>query len=122
MTKRTLKEVRENLLEATVASKTNLQYIRAKTASNNHFEARRYIADRILKDKKLADAYSSLQKIHDTYARVIGNDAIQIRQRLEKSMMADLKRKVKNWDDIYSALKGEKNGTHKNINGSNDTN
>ena len=60
--------------------------------------------NRILKDKKLADAYSSLQKIHDTYARVIGNDAIQIRQRLEKSMMADLKRKVKNWDDIYSAL------------------
>ena len=101
---RTLKEVRENLLEATEATKTNLQYIRAKTASNNHFEARRYIADRILKDKKLADAYSSLQKIHDTYARVIGNDAIQIRQRLEKMMMADLKRKVKNWDDIYSSL------------------
>ena len=49
---RTLKEVRENLLEATVASKTNLQYIRAKTASNNHFEARRYVADQILKDKK----------------------------------------------------------------------
>ena len=68
---RTLKEVRENLLEATMASKTNLQYIRAKTASNNHFEARRYIADRILKDKKLADAYSSLQKIHDTYARAV---------------------------------------------------
>ena len=47
---RTLKEVRENLLEATVASKTNLQYIRAKTASNNHFEARRYIAKEILRD------------------------------------------------------------------------
>ena len=62
------------------------------------------VGNRILKDKKLADAYSSLQKIHDTYARVIGNDAIQIRQRLEKSMMADLKRKVKNWDEIYSAL------------------
>ena len=104
MTKRTLKEVRENLLEATEASKTNLQYIRAKTASNNHFEARRYVADQILKDKKLADAYSSLEKIHDNYARVIGNDAITIRQRLERMMMADLKRKVKNWDEIYSAL------------------
>ena len=101
---KTLKEMRIHLLQEQEASKTELQYIRAKTASNNHFEARRYIADRILKDKKLADAYSSLQKIHDTYARVIGNDAIQIRQRLEKSMMADLKRKVKNWDDIYSAL------------------
>ena len=101
---RTLKEVRENLLEATMASKTNLQYIRAKTASNNHVEARRYVADQILKDKKLADAYSSLEKIHDNYARVIGNDAITIRQRLERMMMADLKRKVKNWDEIYSAL------------------
>ena len=48
---RTLKEVRENLLEATVASKTNLQYIRAKTASNNHFEARRYIAIYLLASK-----------------------------------------------------------------------
>ena len=42
--------------------------------------------------------------IHDRYARVIGNDAITIRQRLERMMMADLKRKVKNWDDIYSAI------------------
>ena len=101
---RTLKEVRENLLEATEASKTNLQYIRAKTASNNHFEARRYIAAEILRDKKLADAYKGLEMVHDNYARVIGNDAITIRQRLERPMMAELKRKVKNWDDIYSAL------------------
>ena len=33
--------------------------------------------------------------IHDRCARVIGNDAITIRQRLEKSMMADLKEKLK---------------------------
>ena len=101
---KTLKEMRVHLLQEAEASKTELQYIRAKTASNNHFEARRYVADQILKDKKLADAYSSLEKIHDNYARVIGNDAITIRQRLERMMMADLKRKVKNWDDIYSAL------------------
>ena len=101
---KTLKEMRVHLLQEAEASKTELQYIRAKTANNNHFEARRYIADRILKDKKLADAYKALEMIHDTYARHIGNDAIQIRQRLEKTMMADLKRKVKNWDDIYSAL------------------
>ena len=53
---KTLKEMRIHLLQEQEASKTELQYIRAKTASNNHFEARRYIADRILKDKKLADA------------------------------------------------------------------
>ena len=102
MTK-TLKEMRLDLQEAE-AGKTELQYIRAKTASNNHFEARRYIADRILKDKKLADAYKSLGMIHDTYGSIIGNDAITLRQRLEKMLMSDLKRKIKNWDAVYSAL------------------
>ena len=102
MTK-TLKEFRQNLQEAE-ANKSDLQYIRAKTASNNHFEARRYIADRILKDKKLADAYKSLEMIHNTYGSIIGNDAIQIRQRLEKTLMNGLKSKIKNWDAIYSAL------------------
>ena len=102
MTK-TLKEMRLDLQEAE-AGKTELQYIRAKTASNNHFEARRYIADRILKDKKLADAYKALETIHNTYGSIIGNDAITIRQRLEKTLMNDLKRKIKNWDAVYSAL------------------
>ena len=102
MTK-TLKEMRLDLQEQE-ASKSDLQYIKAKTAYNNHFEARRYIADKILRDKKLADAYESLGKIHDTYGRYIGSDAITLRQRLEKMMIGDLKRKVKNWDAVYSAL------------------
>ena len=51
--KRNLKEfkVSQNLAEAT-ASQTDLQFIRAKTARNDHFETRRYIADKILNDKK----------------------------------------------------------------------
>ena len=101
---RTLKEVRENLLEATVASKTNLQYIRAKTASNNHFEARRYIAKEILRDTTLAASYTALEMIHDKYGRIIGNDAIQLRQRLEQMLKQDIKRKVLNWDDVWSTL------------------
>ena len=101
---RTLKEVRENLLEATEASKTNLQYIRAKTAKNDHFESRRYIAAEILRDKKLADAYSGLESVHNNYARVIGNDAITIRQRLEKMLKQDVKKKVINWDQVWSTL------------------
>ena len=102
MTK-TLKEMRLDLQEAE-ASKTNLQYIRAKTARNDHFETRRYIAAEILRDKKLADAYKALEIIHDTYGSIIGNDAITIRQRLEKILMNDLKTKIKNWDAVYSAL------------------
>jgi hypothetical protein len=102
MTK-TLKEMRLDLQEAE-ASKTDIQYVKAKTAYNNHFEARRYIADKILRDRKLADAYKALEMVHDNYGSIIGNDAIQIRQRLEKTLMNDLKRKIKNWDAIYSAL------------------
>ena len=102
MTK-TLKEMRLDLQEAE-ASKTDIQYVKAKTAYNNHFEARRYIADRILKDRKLADAYKALEMVHDNYGSIIGNDAVTIRQRLEKTLMNDLKRKIKNWDAIYSAL------------------
>src|SRR5210317_1402480 len=102
MTK-TLKEMRLDLQEAE-AGKTELQYIRAKTASNNHFEARRYIADRILKDRKLANAYKSLEMIHKTNGFVIGNDAITLKQRLEKMMVNDLKKKIQNWDAVYSAL------------------
>ncbi len=75
------------------ASPTNLQYLRAKQASNQHFEVRRYIADKILKDRKLADTYKSLETIHDTYGRVIGNDAIQLRQRLEQMLKQDVKKK-----------------------------
>ena len=100
---KTLREFRHDLQEA-MASKSDLQYIRAKTAGNNHFEARRYIADRILKDRKLADAYKSLEMIHNTYGSIIGNDAITLRQRLEKMMVNDLKKKIQNWDAVYSAL------------------
>jgi len=102
MTK-TLKEFKRDLQEAT-ASKTDIQYVEAKTAKNDHFEARRYIADKILGDKKLADAYKALEMIHDTYGRYIGSDAITLRQRLEKMLYDDLKRKVSNWSDIHGAL------------------
>ena len=62
------------------------------------------ISDKILRDKKLADAYKSLETIHDTYGRVIGNDAIQLRQRLEQMLKQDVKKKVLNWDEVWSTL------------------
>ena len=86
------------------ASPTNLQYLRAKQASNNHFEVRRYIADQIVNDKKLADAYSSLENIHKNFSNVVGNDAITLRQRLELTLKNQLKRKVINWDNVWSTL------------------
>tara|TARA_R110000803_G_scaffold192261_2_gene255044 strand:- start:499 stop:810 length:312 start_codon:yes stop_codon:yes gene_type:complete len=103
MTKKSLKEFRTHLHEAS-ASKTNLQYLRAKTARNDHFETRRYIASEILKDRKLADAYKALEMVHNDFSSVIGNDAITIRQRLEKTLKDQLRRKVSNWDEVWSEL------------------
>ena len=100
---KTLKEFKKDLKEA-VASKADIQYVAAKTDKNDHFEARRYIADKILGDKKLADAYKALEMIHVTYGRIIGGDAVTLRQRLEKMLYDDLKRKVSNWSDIHGAL------------------
>ena len=86
------------------ASQTTLQYLRSKQNSNQHFEVRRYIAQEILRDRKLADSYKALEVIHDTYGRVVGNDAIQLRQRLEQMLKQDVKRKVLNWDEVWSTL------------------
>ena len=86
------------------ASQQNLQYLRAKQASNNHFEVRRYIAKEILRDTTLAASYTALEMIHDKYGRIIGNDAIQLRQRLEQMLKQDVKRKVLNWDEVWSTL------------------
>ena len=86
------------------ASPTNLQYLRAKQASNNHFEVRRYIAKEILRDTTLAASYTALEMIHAKDGRIIGNDAIQLRQRLEQMLKQDIKRKVLNWDDVWSTL------------------
>ena len=86
------------------ASPTNLQYLRAKQANNQHFEVRRYIAQEILRDRKLADSYKALEVIHDTYGRIIGNDAIQLRQRLEQMLKQDVNKKVLNWEEIWRTL------------------
>ena len=100
--KRNLKDfkVSQNLAEAT-ASQTDLQFIRAR---NDHFETRRYIADKLLNDKDLALTYKSLDMIHSKYGSLIGNDAVQLRARLEKMLKDKLKQKVSNWDKVHSEL------------------
>ena len=102
MTK-TLKEFKQEINEA-VASKQDIQYIEAKTDANQHFEARRYIADRILKDKQLADFYKSLDYVHTKFYSAHKGDTVQLRQRIEKTMYDMVKRKVSNWSDILGAL------------------
>jgi hypothetical protein len=102
MTK-TLKEFKQELNEA-VASKQDIQYVAAKTDRNEHFEARRYIADKILNDKKLADFYKSLEYVHDKFYSSHSGQTVMLRQRIEKDFYAMIKRKITNWSDILGAL------------------
>ena len=61
------------------------------TDRNDHFGARFELA-RLMKDKQLMGFYDSLEKMHTTLPRgVIGNDAINIRQRLERLLRDRLK-------------------------------
>ena len=65
------------------------------TDRNDHFGARFELA-RLMKDKQLMGFYDSLEKMHTTLPRgVIGNDAITIRQRLERLLRDRLKSKLK---------------------------
>ena len=67
-------------------------------------EVQKLLAKEILRDTTLAASYTALEMIHDKYGRIIGNDAIQLRQRLEQMLKQDIKRKVLNWDDVWSTL------------------
>jgi hypothetical protein len=48
--------------------------------------------------------YSALEVVHDNYASVVGNDAISLRQKLERELQKQLKQKVSNWDEVWSDL------------------
>jgi hypothetical protein len=87
---KTLKEVRLGLLAEATASKTDLQYIRAKTARNDHFATRIYIADRILGDKDLANAYKSLEYLHNK--RYVGDDAVILKTKIRKIFTDNIKK------------------------------
>ena len=82
-------EGEKELTEA--VSDAYVKQIARMTDRNDHFGARFELA-RIMKDKQLMGFYDSLEKMHTTLPRgVIGNDAINIRQRLERLLRDRLK-------------------------------
>ena len=82
-----------------------VKQIARMTDRNDHFGARFELA-RLMKDKQLMGFYDSLEKMHTTLPRgVIGNDAITIRQRLERLLRDRLKSKLKvDADKLIDAL------------------
>ena len=82
-------EGEKELTEA--VSDAYVKQIARMTDRNDHFGARFELA-RLMKDKQLMGFYDSLEKMHTTLPRgVIGNDAINIRQRLERLLRDRLK-------------------------------
>jgi len=99
------KDIQDEVEITEAVSDAYVKQIARMTDNNDHFGARFELA-RLMKDKQLMGFYDSLEKMHTTLPRgVIGNDAITIRQRLERLLRDRLKSKLKaDADKLIDAL------------------
>ena len=93
----------EVVTEAVSAALVN--QISRMTDRNNHFGVRIELA-RIAGDKELMRYYDSLEKMHNKLGGVIGNSALEVRQKLESVLKNRLQRKFndKDADRLMGAL------------------
>jgi len=93
----------EVVTEAVSAAQVN--QIQRMTDRNNHFGVRIELA-RIAGDKELMQHYASLEKMHSKLGGVIGNSALEVRQKLEPVLKNRLQRKFndKDADRLMDAL------------------
>jgi len=93
----------EVVTEAVSAALVN--QISRMTDRNNHFGVRIELA-RIAGDKELMQHYASLEKMHSKLGGVIGNSALEVRQKLEPVLKNRLQRKFndKDADRLMDAL------------------
>ena len=85
----------EVVTEAVSAALVN--QIKRMTDRNNHFGVRIELA-RIAGDKELMQHYASLEKMHNKLGGVIGNSALEVRQKLEPVLKNRLQRKFNDSD------------------------
>ena len=57
--------------------------VKAYTRSNDHFGARIYIAQQ-MRDKDMESIYQGLETMHRKYGNIVGNNAVQFRDKIEK--------------------------------------
>ena len=60
-----------------------LSKVKAYTRSNDHFGARIYIAQQ-MRDKDMESIYQGLETMHRKYGNIVGNNAVQFRDKIEK--------------------------------------
>ena len=99
------KDIQDEVEITEAVSDAYVKQIARMTDRNDPFGARFELA-RLMKDKQLMGFYDSLEKMHTTLPRgVIGNDAITIRQTLERLLRDRLKSKLKaDADKLIDAL------------------
>jgi len=85
----------EVVTEAVSAALVN--QISRMTDRNNHFGVRIELA-RIAGDKELMQHYASLEKMHNKLGGIIGNSALEVRQKLESVLKNRLQRKFNDSD------------------------
>jgi len=83
------------ITEAVSAALVN--QIQRMTDRNNHFGVRIELA-RIAGDKELMQHYASLEKMHNKLGGIIGNSALEVRQKLESVLKNRLQRKFNDSD------------------------
>ena len=100
-------EVKEEVEITEAVSDAQVAQIARMTDRNDHFGVRIEIA-RLMKDKQLMSFYDSLEKMHMTsqIQNAIGNDAVNLRGKLEKVLKVRMKQRFGDKDSkrIMDAL------------------
>jgi hypothetical protein len=60
-----------------------LSKVKAYTKSNDHFGARIYVAQQ-MRDRDMESIYQGLETMHRKYGNIVGNNAVQFRDKIEK--------------------------------------
>ena len=99
------KDIKDEVEITEAVSAALVNQIKRMTDRNNHFGVRIELA-RIAGDKELMQHYASLEKMHNKLGGVIGNSALEVRQKLEPVLKNRLQRKFndKDADRLMDAL------------------
>ena len=86
------KDIKDEVELDEAVSAVQVNQISRMTDRNDHFGARIELA-RMTGDKELMRYYDSLEKMHKKLGSVIGNSAIEVRQKLEAVLKSQLQRR-----------------------------
>ena len=91
------KDIQDEVEVTEAVSAALVNQISRMTDRNNHFGVRIELA-RIAGDKELMQHYASLEKMHNKLGGIIGNSALEVRQKLESVLKNRLQRKFNDSD------------------------